>query len=61
MIDVTAMLFCFIKHTLGNCYGPGGSFKSGQGARTHEMDRQRLCHLALMMMIAFIITLGEIM
>ena len=32
MIDVTAMLLCFINHTLGNGYGPGGSF---QRAKVH--------------------------
>jgi len=34
------VLLCFIP-TLGNRYGPEVSSKADQGARTHEMDRQR--------------------
>ena len=40
LLSWVCVLLCFIEPILWNRYGPGVSSGWGQGAPTHEMDRQ---------------------
>jgi len=37
-LETVCVLLCFIEQILGNCYGPGGSSQTSQGARTNDWE-----------------------